>query len=335
VSREARAATELRRALWRHEYGHLSATRIRRLLRAEYQRALAEFGELAAGLPAVRRHDRALLDAHDRFRAKANAAVNGGRYREALDELLRGRHLTAELRALSASAARVDQAGASVRRLHDRARTPGLRVLPCVTAPARLLELARDHLARKRYSQALHLADASIAEAASVGRREHVQPGRVAAVQALVGQLRALCASTGELSARADPDPLADGSLDAALALAREGYAALAERMVDELAFSLAERGRFHREMQRAAAGADDESVLRGALDSAAGLAEADVWASVTATLWRSRMEAGLRRAAAQRERLDRAAALSGPAPPPTRGEHPPTGEPSLTENPR
>lgn len=334
MSREARAATELRRALWRHEYGHLSATRIRRLLRAEYQRALAEFGELAAGLPAVRRHDPALLAAHDGFRARANAAVNGGRYREALDELLRGRHLTAELRALATAAARVDQAGASVRRLHDRARTPGLRVLPCVTAPARLLELAREHLARKRYTQALHLADTSIAEAAPVERREQVEPVRAAAVQALVGELRALCASTRKLFGSEEPDPLADGSLDAALALAREGYAALAERMVDELAFSLAARARFHREVQRAAAGADEESILRGALDSAAGLAEADVWAGVTATLWRSRLEAGLRRAAALRERLDRAGGLHGPASP-ARGEHPPAGNTSVTENPQ
>jgi hypothetical protein len=332
VSRAERPDTELRRALWRHEYGHFSATRIKRLLRAEHQRALRDFAELGAGTAAARRHDPALLAAHDAFRARASAAVNGERYREALDELLRGRRLMADLRALAAASAGIDQAHASARRLHDRARTPGLRALPCVAAPARLLELAREHMARKRYTQALHLADAALAEAAPVERRERAEAARLAALETRLGELRALCAATRELAGAADADPLADGSLDTALALARDGYTALSERMADELAFSLAARGRFHRELQRAAAAPDDAAVLRGALDGAGG---ADVWATATATLWRSRVEAGLRRAAAQRERLERAGALLGPAVRAPAADPRPTGNPTSTGNPR
>lgn len=304
--------TELRRELWRHEYGYTSEPRIRGVLRAEYQRALGDFATVRAALPAVRRYDPDLLRKHDAFRARAAAAVNGGRHREALDALLHGRRLMEELRALAAAAMRLDQSAAAVERLHDRARTPGLQALPCVAAPARLLEMARARMAAKRYGQALYLAETALAEATPMDRRHHAEPGAQAALEARFAELRALCESTRELGGVAEPDPLADGSVNAALALARDGYAALAERMADELAFSLAPRRRFYREMQRASAVPQDATVLRHALSGAAGVPDADAWAGATAALWRSRVEAGLRRAEEQHRRLDWAGALVG-----------------------
>ncbi len=302
--------TELRRELWRHEYGYTSEPRIRGVLRAEYQRALGDFAAIRAALPALRRYDADLLRKHDAFRARAAAAVNGGRHREALDALLHGRRLMQEMRALSAAAARLDQCATAVARLHGRARTPGLLVLPCVATPARLLELARARMAAKRYTQALYLAETALAEAAPMDRRDHAGPGAQAELEARFAELRALCESTRELAGASDP--LADGSLNAALALARDGYVALAQRMADELAFSLAPRRRFFREMQRASAVPGDATVLRGALAGAAGVPDADAWAGATAALWRTRVEAGLRRAEEHHRRLDRAGALAG-----------------------
>lgn len=299
--------TALRRALWRFEYGHLSDRRIKRLLDLAYGRASRDFTRLEGGVPAVRRHDPALLAGRDAFRARADHAIRAERFRAALDEILRGRRTLAAMQALVRAAAKIDEADAAVRRLHDHARLPRLRALPCIQAPAELLAASRARMAAKRYAQAAYLADASLAESAPLERRERAADARREALEARIGEIRSLCADTRALAGAGEADPAADGSLDGVAALAREGLARLAERMADELAFSLAARGRLHRELRRAGApGPDDDAVLRGA---AAG-AGPEAWASATAALWRSRVEAGMRRVAAQRGRLDGVLAL-------------------------
>jgi hypothetical protein len=300
--------TALRRAIWRFEYGQLSDRRIKRLFRAAYLRASRDFAALEAGVPAVRRHDPALLAARDAFRARADDALRAERFREALDEVLRGRAALAAMRALVRASARIDAAAEALRRLHDRARVPRLRALPCVQAPAELLAQARALMARKRYAQAGYLAGASLAESAPLERRERADAVRRGPLDARIAEIRSLCAETRVLLGDGEADPAADGSLDVAAGLARDGFVALAERMADELAFSLAARGRLHRELRRAGAvSPDDAALLRGA---AAGGAGQDVWASATAALWRSRVETGMRRVAAQQARVDRARAL-------------------------
>ncbi len=298
--------TALRRALWRFEYGHLPDRRIMRLFRAAYLRATRDFAALEPGVPAVRRHDPALLAARDAFRARADDALRAERFRAALDEILRGRRTLAAMQALVWAAARIEQAAEAVRRLHDHARVPRLRGLPCIQAPAELLAAARARMDRKRYGQAGYLAGAALAEAAPLERREPTTTRRPAALDGRIGQIRALCAETRALSGEDEADPAADGSLDVAAGLARRGFVALAERVADELAFSLAARARLHRELRRAGS-ADDAALLRGAVAGAGG---GDGWASATATLWRARVEAGMRRVVAQRERVDRALAL-------------------------
>jgi hypothetical protein len=295
---------ELRRLLWRYEYRRLSPLRMKRELRAEYLRSSRGFHALAGSVPAVRQHDPSLLAARDTFLARADAAINTGRYREALDHAFRGRSVLASMQALADADTRVREAAALVERLQDLARTPWLRRLPCVSAPAGLLALARQHMGHGRYGQARHLAAASLAEAAPMARRERLPAGRAAALERRLAELRALCAETSALSGDAAEDPLADGSLDAAAALARDGYLALTERLADETAFSLADRGRFHRELRRAG-GAEDTAMLGG--EARGG------WASATAALWRARVESALRRAGTQRERLDHARAALGP----------------------
>jgi hypothetical protein len=293
----------LRRALWRFEYRHMSGVRIKRLLRVAYERASREFTALEGGVPAVRRHDPALLADRDSFRARAHHAILAERFRAALDEILRGRRALAAMEALVRASARIDQAEAAVRRLHDRARVPGLRALPCVQAPAQLLASARTRMEGKRYAQAAYLAEASLAESALLERRDGEAPRR--GVEARVDEVRSLCADTRELAGVDEADPAADGSLDAVAALVREGFVALAERMAGELAFSLAARARLHRELRRAgAANPDDGALPRGA---AAG---PEAWATATAALWRSRVESGMRRVTAQRVRVDHAASL-------------------------
>jgi hypothetical protein len=316
VAAEARTDdTALRRALWRFEYGHLSDRRIKRLFRAAYLRATRDFAALEPGALAVRRHDPALLAARDAFRARADDALRGERFRAALDEILRGRRTLAAMRALVRAAAKIDRAAEAVGRLHDHARTPRLRVLPCVQAPAELLAAARARMAGKRYAQAGYLAGASLAESSPLERRERAAAPRREALEARIGGVRSLCADTRALAGADEADPAADGSLDRVAALARDGLVALAERMADELAFSLAARGRLHRELRRAGAlGPGDDAVLRGA---AAG---PEAWASATAALWRSRVEAGMRRVAAQRDRVDRALALLDAGAPPGTG---------------
>ncbi|HSU17500.1 hypothetical protein [Longimicrobium sp.] len=299
--------TALRRAIWRFEYGQLSDRRIKRLFRAAYLRAARDFTALEAGVPAVRRHDPALLAGRDAFRARADDALRGEHFRAALDEILRGRRTLATMQALVQAAARIDQAAKAVERLHDHARVPRLRALPCIQAPAELLAAARARTAAKRYAQARYLAEASLAESSPLERRERASAARREALEARIDEVRSLCASTRALAGENEADPVADGSLEAVAALARDGLVALAERMADEVAFSLAARGRLHRELCRAGAQSpDDAAVLRG---TAAG-AGPEAWAWATAALWRSRVEAGMRRVAAQRDRIEHARAL-------------------------
>lgn len=308
--------TALRRALWRMEYGHLPDRRVKRLFRAAYLRATRDFAALEAGVPAVRRHDPALLAARDAFRARADDALRAEQFRAALDAILRGRKALAAMQALVRAAAAIDRAAEALRRLHALARLPRLRALPCIQAPADLLAAARERVEKRRYAQAAYLAGASLAEAAPLERRERGAAGGHGALEARLGEIRALCAETRALTGADKADPASDGSLEVAAALVRDGFTALAERMADELAFSLAARARLHRELRRAGtASPGDADLLRGAV--AAG-ADPDAWGSATAALWRARVEAGMRRVAEQRARADRALALLGPASPPS-----------------
>jgi len=305
--------TALRRALWRFEYGHLSGRRIKRLLRAAYLRATRDFAALEAGVPAVRRHHPALLADRDAFRARADDALRREHFRAALDEILRGRRTLAAMQALVQAAAKVEQAAGAVGRLRDHARVPRLRALPCIQAPADLLAAARARMAERRYVQAGYLADASLAESSPLERRERAEAACREALEARTDEVRLLCAETRALAGAGETDPAVDGSLDAVAALARDGFVALAERMTDELAFSLAARRRLHRELRRAGAPSpDDDAVLREVVADAGP----EAWASATAALWRSRVEMGMRRVTAQRDRMDRALALLD-----TRGE--------------
>jgi hypothetical protein len=307
VSRATAAGTELRRALWRHGYGQLSSTRMQELLEEAYEDTTRGFAALEDGVPAARRHSPELLAVRDGFRARAHTAIRGERFRDAVDEILLGQRALADLRALVEACDRIGEAAAAVRRLADAASAPRLHALPCIAAPARLLALACEHLERKRYAQVTYLAAAARAECAPLERRERAESARVARLEARLAEIRVLCAETRELSG-GEADPLADGALDAAAALARDGFLTLAERVADELAFSLAARDRFRRELRRAGeASPEDTALLRSAL---AGGAVGDAWSSATAALWRSRVEAGLRRVDEQRERLDRAHAL-------------------------
>jgi hypothetical protein len=294
--------TALRRALWRFEYGHVSGRRIGKLLDLAYRRASRDFGALEAGVPAVRRHDPALLGARDQFIARAHDAIHTERFRAALEEILRGRRTLAAMRALVSAAAKIDQAEVAVRRLHEHARAPGLRALPCIQAPAELLAAARARMAAKRYAQAGYLADAALAECSPLERRERAAASQRAALEARVAEIRSLCADTRALAGANEADPVADGSLGGVAALARDGFVALAERMAGELEFSLAARARLHRELRRGALSDDDDAVLRGA--------GPQTWSSATAALWLSRVETGVRRVAAQRDRVERARAL-------------------------
>jgi hypothetical protein len=294
--------TALRRALWRFEYGHLSGRRVKRLLRAAYLRATRDFDSLEPGVPAARRTDPALLAERDAFRARADDAIRREHFRAALDELLRGRRTLASMRALVGAASRIEGAEAATRALHELVRVPRLRALPCIQAPAELLAAARTRMAGRRYAQAAYLADASLAEASPLERRERTPGPSARALEARIGEVRSLCAETRALAGTDEADPLEDGSLDAIEALAGDGFVALAERLASELEFSLEARARLHRELRRS--GPDDD-VLRSV--AAAG---PDAWASATATLWLSRVEAGVRRVASQRSRLDRAGAL-------------------------
>lgn len=319
MSREAASRadeTGLRRALWRWEYGRLSATRVRRLLRAAYLRTARAFDALEGAVPAVRRHAPALLARRDAFRARGDDALRRGAWREALHQVLDGRRALGEMQALSDAADALGEAEAAVRELRGRATAPSARALPCLRAPAALLEGAGAWMDAGRWSQAASLARAAMAECAPLGRRER-DAGRAAVVEARLAELGALCDATRAVAGDGAFDPAADGALAEAAALARDGHLALAGRMADELAFALEARRRFHRELRR-----DGAHPLP---PSPAGAETADPWAGATAALWRRRLEAGLARAGAQRARLERArASLETPA----RAVHPPPTSP-------
>ncbi|HEX6910724.1 MAG TPA: hypothetical protein VF142_10015 [Longimicrobium sp.] len=299
-------AVELRRAVWRQEHGYLSAERVRiEWLDEEYRRALEAHETLAGHGPAIRAHAPALLLEYDGARRRAERALHAGHdLRAALEHLLRCRALLARMRALLDADAALRRAAEAMDGLHRRA-APRLRALPCVDVPARLLEAARERMREGLYARAAYLARACHREAAPLLADAPPDPARAGALEAAFRDLRELCAVTRGVLPDAAEDPCVDGTLDAAEALLRDGAAALAERVAEELAALLAPRGRFRRTLEQAGENADAAMTeVRRRLAEAPPHEER--WTAATRALWQVRAAHGLRRIHGEQARLDR-----------------------------
>lgn len=302
-------AVELRRIVWRWEHGRLSFDRARSEgLEEEYRRALDALDALDGGRSALRAHDPTLLLEYDGAIRRARRALEDGAARAALDHLLHARGLLARMRELLDAHAAVGRAAEAVEGLRSAARRPRLRDLPCVDAPTRLLAAARDRMREGAWARAAYLAGACVRQAAAVGPGAPAGPAREAALEAAFGELRALCADTRGLLPDPAADPFGDGTLDAAAALAEEGWFVLAERMAEELAALLAPRARFRRALEQEPDGAPAAvAELRRLL---ADPSDEDPWTAATQLLWRTRVDDGLRRIRGEQARLDRLGSL-------------------------
>ena len=292
-------AVELRRAVWRQEYGYLSRDRARdEWLEEEYDRALQEYEGLRADLALVGAGADAfaLRAEHDAAARRARRALDAWQLRGALEHLLRCRELAARMRELLDADAALRHARAAVERLCAEVRAPRLRALPCVDAPVRLLAAARERMREGCCTRAAYLARASAAQAAALAPEEPPAgtADRADPVRAAFGQMRALCARTAGLLDDPAADVGGDGTLAAAEALVDAGLVTLARRVAEELGALLAARERFHTALLQEG---DDAGAtvarLRGRL---ADTPDAERWDAAARMLWQDRLEDGLRR---------------------------------------
>lgn len=301
---------ELRRAVWRQEYGYLSRERVRQeWLEEEYRRALDEYEGLGGDRAEVRRHAPSLPGAYEEaLRAARRTLDEDGPLRPALGYLLRAREWMSRMREVLDASAALRQAEAPVERLRAAARVPRLRALPCVDAPDRLLRAARARMAEGAYRRAVYLADAARGQAGALAPGEIPDPALVAALTTAFEDMRALCASTQGVLADPSADLARDGTLHAAEALVADGDLALAERVAEELAALLAPRLRFRQALDAEGEGeAAALDALRRRL--AAEAPGADPWSAATRMLWQSRVELGVRRIRAEQAGPDPLAA--------------------------
>lgn len=298
-------ALELRRIVWRHETGRLSFDRARADgLEEEYVRALDALRTLEDGRSTLRAHDSALLRDYDEALRGARRGLEDGAARAALDHLLHARALLARMHTLLEAHAAVGRASEAVERLADAVRLPRLRALPCLDAPARLLAAARERMRAGAWTRAAYLAAACARQAAALEPGAPPGPAREAALRAAFGELRALCAATRDLLPEPAADPWGEGTLDAAAALAEEGWFVLAERMAEELTALLAPRARFRAALEQDPGGAADAvAELRRRLSAEPG--GENPWSAATRLLWRARVDDGLRRIRGEQARLE------------------------------
>lgn len=290
-------AVELRRAVWRQEYGYLSRERVRQeWLEEEYRRALDEYEGLGGDRGEVRRYAPGLPGAYEEaLRAARRTLDEDGPPRLALGSLLRAREWMARMREVLDASAALRRAQEPVERLRDAARAPRLRALPCVDAPGRLLRAAQARMAEGAYGRARYLAHAARGQADALAPESIPDPARAAALTTAFREMRSLCASTQGLLADPSADLAADGTLEAAEALVADGDLALAERVAEELTAMLALRLRFRQALDAEGAGAAATlAMLRSRL--AAEAPGAEPWSAATRMLWHSRVELGVRR---------------------------------------
>jgi hypothetical protein len=308
---------ELRRAVWRQEYGYLSRERVRQeWLEEEYRRALDEYEGLGGDRTEVRRHAPSLPGAYEEaLRAARRTLDEDGPLRPGLGYLLRAREWMSRMREVLDAGVALRQAEAPVERLRAAARVPRLRALPCVDAPGRLLRAARARMAEGAYGRAAYLAHAARGQAAALAPGEIPDPARAAALETAFREMRALCACTQGLLADPSGDLPSDGTLQAAEALVADGDWALAERVAEELTALLTPRLRFRQALdaEGAAAPAALDSLRRRLAAEAPG---ADPWSTATRMLWHSRVELGVRRIRAEQAGPDPFAAGADDASP-------------------
>lgn len=296
-------AGELRRVVWRHEHGRLSSGRTAlEGLGEEYLRALDELHALEGDRSAIRAHAPTLLADHDDALRRARRALEEEAPRTALHHLLHARERMEEMRELLAAHAALARAAKAVARLREVARVERLRELPCVHAPGRLLEASRERMAEGCWARAAYLADACAHQVRALRPGAPADPARAAVLDDSLREMRETCAATRLLL----PDPAADAwsaTLDAAAAVAEEGWFVLAERMSEEIRALLAPRARFRRALEQAPEGAD--AAIAGLRGRLADAPEGDPWTVATRLLWRARVDDTLRHMREAQERRE------------------------------
>lgn len=292
MSRGLLPTAELRRAVWRREYGYLSPTRVKRLLRVQLGRTLEEMDALRLHSPMVRAHHPGLLVDLDEVRASGNTALQLERYREVVEAVVRGRALVATVRELVTAAEGIAMARGVVAWLQERARAR-LRSLPSVDAPARLLALAEERFETRRYRAATDLTRACARLAEPLRTLRTGEPGERARLEEQLASFAEICAATAPLVRDPSGEMTADGTLAALRALHAGGYVTLAARLADEVELALGARRQFLRELRRPGGGAPGDTI-RALLPLLAGT-DADVlWTSATRYLWTLRLEEAL-----------------------------------------
>jgi hypothetical protein len=288
-------AGELRRVVWRHEHGRLPSGRTAlEGLSEEYLRALDELHALEGDRATIRAHAPTLLADHDDALRRARRALEEEALGTALNHLLYARERMEETRELLAAHAALARAAKAVARVRAAARVERLRELPCVHAPGRLLEAARERMAGGCRARAAYLAEACVHQVRALRPGAPADPSRAAALEDSLRETREMCDATRLLLPDTAADPWSGATLDAAAAVAEEGWFVLAERIAEEMRALLAPRARFRRALEQAPEGAD--AAIAGLRHRLADAPDGDPWTAATRLLWRARVDDTLRR---------------------------------------
>jgi len=236
--------TKLERRLWRYEYGRLTSTSLAIELRDALDRLSDARVELESSRITIESHDPALLRDRDAALRAARFAIEGCRFREALQEIHRAHIAASTATELLHAARALHETENILSQWNEKLATETLQALPTARALLQTLHDAQQSMQGQHYRRAAHLAGIlrRIAEPLLRRRDEDGSRGREQ-----IAALETLCSWTRRFASDHDKDPVRDGSTRVLRELICDQYGGLAARLLGELQIFLAGRMRFVR----------------------------------------------------------------------------------------
>jgi hypothetical protein len=241
---------QLDRLLWRCEFGGAAPEMLALEMRDRLQRLRDDSVDVRDS-QTVRLWDDALLVEYDGAFHGAARLLDLGKPRPALKQIHGCEQVIASMRALVQASNDADAAAAAMEQIHDLAGTGRLRSLPSVASLAQIVDLVRQGISERRYTQASHMARICVRLAEALRERRLIPVEERAAFEQRIDTIRDLCAATEPFVDAVNDEPTRDGTLAALRSLFVRQYVVLGSRLLSELEVQFAGRRRFLLYVQR------------------------------------------------------------------------------------
>lgn len=238
------------RLLWRCEFGNAVPEVVTLELRDRMQWLRDVSIDLRAST-AVRLWNDALLAEYDAAFQSAARTLDLGTLRAAVQQIHRCERAITAMHELTEAHEKVERAAAAMEQIDAMAATPQLRRLPAVASLAQIVDIAKQCIVERRYTQASHVAETCTRLAESLSRKSPGDADSHAAIGQRISTVRELCISTRPFSDDSDQDATRNGTLSTLHSLFAGGYAVLAARLLSELEVQMSGRRRFLHHVQR------------------------------------------------------------------------------------